>query len=346
MVIAAGVLLMTIASSASGPQVPHLLSETGLYVAGDLEVSSTASGGPAIDPRNRPYSPQYPLWTDGAQKTRWVYLPEGATIDVRNVDAWDFPAGTRFWKEFAFGGRKVETRMLWKAGEGASDWVFAVYVWNDAQTDAVLGPEDGVPHAVEVAPGKRHSIPAVADCRACHDGTRTEILGFTALQLSTDRDPHVPHGEPLTEEMVTLKTLVAEKALRPLRAELVTSPPRIAAEHPATRTVLGYLSANCGHCHNAQSSVANGALRLLQPSSGASMSDAAVATALQRQTSWQIPGNAEGGTVLVRPGAPELSALLHRMRSRRPSSQMPPLGSVVQDREAVELVEKWIEALP
>lgn len=336
-VIAAVVLLMTIVSSASGPRVPHLLSETGLY----------QKGGPTIDPRNRPYSPQYPLWTDGAQKRRWVSLPEGSTIDVSNVDAWTFPAGTRFWKEFAFGGRKVETRMLWKSGEGPSGWVFATYVWNDAQTEAVLAPEDGVPNIVEVAPGKRHSIPGVTDCRACHDGTRTEVLGFTALQLSTDRDPYVPHAEPSAEGMVTLKTLVDNRALSPARPDLVANPPRIPAENPTTRTVLGYLSANCGHCHNADSSVANGGLRLRQLSgTSAPLSDAAVAGALRRPTAWQIPGAGEGGTVVVRPGAPEQSALLHRMRSRRPSSQMPPLGSVVPDREAVELVSTWIEALP
>ncbi|HEY5551293.1 MAG TPA: hypothetical protein VIK52_05365, partial [Opitutaceae bacterium] len=45
------------------------------------------------------------------------------------------------------------------------------------------------------------------------------------------------------------------------------------------------------------------------------------------------------------PGAPDLSALLVRMRSRRPSSQMPPLGTVLPDREAIELVSGWVEEL-
>ena len=33
------------------------------------------------------------------------------------------------------------------------------------------------------------------------------------------------------------------------------------------------------------------------------------------------------------------------MSSRRPSSQMPPLGTVVRDEEAVALVRKWILGL-
>src|SRR5262245_5644757 len=66
---------------------PLKLSETGLY---------DSSG--AIDPRNAPFVPQYPLWSDGAEKSRWIQLPEGARIDVSDVDAWRFPTGTKFWK--------------------------------------------------------------------------------------------------------------------------------------------------------------------------------------------------------------------------------------------------------
>ena len=154
-----GVAVLAAAVSASHiPSAPpRLLSETGLYAG---------RGTHAIDPRNRPFSPQYPLWSDGAEKSRWVRLPEGATIDVRNIDRWDFPAGTRFWKEFRFGGRKVETRFLRKNGDGS--WTFASYAWNEAQTDAILAPADGLPNVAEIAPGKFHSIPAVTDCRACH----------------------------------------------------------------------------------------------------------------------------------------------------------------------------------
>ena len=70
---------------------------------------------------------------------------------------------------FTFNGRKVETRFLWKAS--ADRWVFASYVWNEEQTDAVLAPADGVPGAAEIGSGRRHDIPAETECRACH-GTR------------------------------------------------------------------------------------------------------------------------------------------------------------------------------
>ena len=40
-----------------------------------------------------------------------------------------------------------------------------------------------------------------------------------------------------------------------------------------------------------------------------------------------------------------MSAILVRMKSRRPSTQMPPLGTVLHDREAIALVTEWIESL-
>jgi hypothetical protein len=314
------------------PEPPPRLSETGLYVNGTLR----------IDPRNRAYSPQYPLWSDGAGKSRWVYLPAESVIDVSNVDAWTFPVGTKFWKEFEFDGRKVETRFLWKAT--AEAWVFATYAWNVEQTDAVFAP-NGVRHAAPIAPEATHTIPSVEDCRACHDSARTEILGFNALQLSTDRDPNAPHAETLAPGMVTLQTLVDEELIHPLRSDLVANPPRIRTDDPAARAAVGYLSANCGHCHNRESLLVPLGL-FLKHSTGAAGDETAMMSSVGRATLWQIPDAPDESTRAIEPGVPELSAVWHRMRSRRPSSQMPPLGTALVDDEAVSLIEAWIRAMP
>jgi hypothetical protein len=316
---------------------PARLSETGLYAD-----AATLS----VDPANRLYSPQYPLWTDGASKRRWVHLPAGATIDASETDAWVFPVGTRFWKEFSFGGRKVETRLIWKAGP--DDWVFATYLWNESQTDADLAPERGARNYADIGGGRRHTVPGVLDCRACHVGRRTEILGFTALQLSTDRDPGAPHAEPLAPDMLTLKTLVEERRLTAAREDLVRNPPRIAADSPRTRSVLGYLSANCGACHNPETSLASLGLLLKQPAAPAAGAPApALATTIGQEGRFEIPGSDPVERRRIVPGAPETSTLLYRMRSRRPSTQMPPLGTVVADEEAIDLVTRWIaEDLP
>jgi len=325
-------------SQAQAPVAPQLLSQTGLY-AGE--------GTRVVDHRNRPFAPQYPLWSDGAGKRRWVQLPQGATIDVTNADRWDFPVGTRFWKEFDFDGRKVETRFLWKVSE--TGWVFASYAWNDAQTDATLVPESGLSNVAAIGPGKQHSIPSVMECRACHDSARTEILGFSALQLSDDRDPNALHADTLSPDMVTLGRLIDERRLMPDRPEWKTTPPRIAASTPEARAALGYLSTNCGSCHNRESSLASlGLLLKHEVRRGGTLvppapdCTPALATTVGRKGHWVVPANPEESR-LIHPGRPELSALVHRMRSRRPTSQMPPIGTVVQDRAAVDLLTAWVK---
>jgi len=330
---AACVLVVLAGARAAGTPAPATdapgrLSETGLYAAGTF----------TIDSRNRSFSPQYPLWSDGAQKQRWIFVPPGAQIDATDVDAWVFPVGTKFWKEFRFNGRRVETRFLWRASERR--WVFASYRWNDEQTDATLASADGEPAVAEIAPGKRHNIPSVEDCHACHDSASAEVLGFNALQLSTDRDPNAIHGEPLAPGMATLETLLDEGVLKASRTDLLTNPPRIDAATPRTRTVLGYLSTNCGVCHNGKTTLAELGMFLKQPSHPKTPNKA-LETTIGQPGTWKIAGK-EATSFRLAPGSPDLSALLYRMKSRRPSSQMPPLGTVVADQEAIEMVTKWI----
>jgi hypothetical protein len=321
---------LLLSAATAEERAPQRLSETGLYVAGRHG---------EIDPRNRPFSPQYPLWSDGAMKSRWVYLPPGASIDATNVDEWNFPVGTRFWKEFVFNKRKVETRMSWKVSP--ERWVFATYKWNDEQTDALLVPENGDPDVVEVAPGKRHSLPSVNDCTACHGTKRQTPLGFNALQLSPDRDPNAIHREPLQPDMLTLKTLLEERMLANAGADITRTAPRIATADPQTRAVLGYLLGNCAACHNGRGEI--GPLApVIKVSDLIANGDAVARGLVGAKTKWQVPGVPEDESVVIDPSSADRSALLVRMKSRRPSSQMPPLGTVVRDQAAVDAVTAWI----
>ena len=336
---AAAILLVTAVVVASGdapvsstleqPRAPERLSETGLYVSDQVGT---------VAPENRPFSPQYPLWTDGAKKTRWVYLPDGARIDASDQYAWEVPVGTKFWKEFQFSGRKVETRMIWRAS--VRDWVFATYVWNEEGTDAVLAPTAGLRGVAQLAPGKRHDIPSATDCTACHGTTRPGPLGFNALQLSPDRDPNAIHAEPLEAGMVTLETLLVEQRVSHAPPDWATHAPRVETSNPRTRSVLGYLVANCGGCHNGRGEIA--ALGpVLRYEDLLRDADRVAASFVDQPTKWQLPGRIEG-SVLVTTDSPDQSALLARLRSRSPSSQMPPLGTVLRDTEAVQAVTDWI----
>jgi hypothetical protein len=214
-ILAALALVAALPGTAATPPLPATLRDTGFDHIGKI-----------------PFEPQYPLWTDGATKRRWIHLPRGTAIDASQPDAFAFPPGTRIWKEFGY-ERPVETRFIERLPDGS--WRFAAYAWNAEGTEATLAPEHGqwvIPATAGIQ--FRYAIPSRADCLACHEGPAVPVIGFSALQLSAG-----------------LRDLVERGLVRNLPKRLLESPPQIAAPSAVTRAGLGYLHGNCGHCHNA-----------------------------------------------------------------------------------------------
>jgi hypothetical protein len=316
--------------SGAGTELPQRLSDTGLYVAGSTTTVRT---------ENLAFSPQYPLWSDGAVKRRWLYLPPGTAIDASHPEAWEFPPGTRLWKEFGY-SRPVETRFIERLGDGS--WRFSAYFWNADGSDAVLAPPEGIArHPVSEVPGGIYSIPARSDCRACHDGAAVPVLGVSALQLSPDRDPLAPHAERISSDHIDLRGLAARGLLRNFPPAQLDRPPRIAARTPASRAALGYMHGNCGHCHNDVGPLASLELSLAQ-GLGAAANVATSLNSLIHQSSRYRPRAVPSASQRVVPGRPDLSVLALRMHSRNPLMQMPPVGTQLADAEGLALVERWI----
>ena len=313
--------------------LPQHLGETGLYADRTLTT-------PARDVLA--YTPQYPLWSDEATKSRWIRLPRGTFIDARDADAWVFPLGTRVWKEFSR-GRKRETRLIVRTRSG---WVYGTYRWTDDGTDALLVPAAGAVDPDPGWPGGPYVLPSEQDCRTCHEGRPTPILGFSALQLSSDRDPEAVHGEQPGPGTVDLGVLVARHLIRGLPASWRTRPPRVDASTEEERAALGYLHGNCGQCHNARGPLASLGLALWIDPARPGNDIRRVVASLLAGSHFHIPGETDPQSRRLTPGAPERSAILVRMRTREPAEQMPPLATRVVDAEAARRIEQWIEELP
>lgn len=319
------------ASPPDPPPLPELLSGTGLFVPGSVE---------RVQADVIEFSPQYPLWSDATEKRRWLRLPPGAFVDASDPDAWVFPPGTRLWKQFALGGRRLETRLIERLADGS--WRYATYVWDADGRDARLAPATGAAALTVAGRDAPYPIPSETDCRACHEGAPVPVLGFSALQLSPDRDPLAPHAGPAVPE-ADLRALVARGVVRNLPPSLLESPPRIAARSPVERAALGYLHGNCGQYHSRPDAAGAGVpvdVRLAQsvvdPASARQVLDSLV-----RAPSRFRPHGTDAARV-VQPGHPDASVLALRMRSRDPRTQMPPLGSTLTDAEGLALIERWI----
>jgi hypothetical protein len=330
LVLAFGVLtsVSAIPQPAAGDPPPRL-QDTGLYA--DFDTLQ-------VKPEHLAFAPQYPLWSDGATKRRWISLPPGAAIDGSDPDAWVFPVGTRFWKEFSFNGQKVETRYLERKADG--QWLYAAYAWSPDGREAQLVPAKGKRGAYPLAGGRSHTIPGVTDCKACHQGGPSEILGFSTLQLSPERDPRAVHAELRPEPGIDLRALVDRGLLVGLPQKLLDDPPRIMAATATERATLGYMHGNCGHCHNDRGSLQNIGLVLRQ---GVGRADQpAVASTVGQPVKKPAPGQTPDAVLRVEPGHADRSGLTQRVSSRYPALQMPPLGTELVDDEAVALLHSWI----
>ena len=169
----------------TSPPLPQHLRDTGLFASG----ASTE-----IAPGRVAFSPQYPLWSDGATKRRWIALPPGTSIDAR--EARRMGVSARHAAVEGVLGRHAASRRASSNALQDGSWRYATYVWNEGGTDAVLAPADGIAAVHASRRDARYTIPSESDCRACHEGAPVPVLGFSALQLSSDRDPLAPHAEP------------------------------------------------------------------------------------------------------------------------------------------------------
>jgi hypothetical protein len=163
------------------------------------------------------------------------------------------------------------------------------------------------------------------------------VLGFSAVQLATARDPGALHAEP-SAPGADLKSLIARGWLTGLPAWALE--PAWPAASPVERTALGYLHGNCGHCHNPQGPLRNVGLYLRQ--GAGEQHQPAVASTFGQRVKQPAPGQSADAALRIEPHHPERSALLQRMSSRYGALQMPPLGTALVDDAAVDLIRRWI----
>jgi len=291
------------------------LSMTGLYQ--DIKKGILAKGVV-------PFTPQFVLWTDGAKKKRWIYLPPGAKIDSSNMDVWKFPVGTKLWKEFARDGKRVETRLLHKVkdGVGMQGWIMVAYIWNAQLTDATISKPGGQNQG-----GTPHDVPSAADCTLCHGGRESVSLGFSAIQLS-----HNGKG-------MQIPTMIKEGRF--------THPPKGIFKIPGNaveREALGYLHANCSHCHNRENkNPHSNPLDEIQMYLHLNVGDLAKVQDTETYKSAVRPNATNLGPAV--PGSPERSRIIRFMEANGngDNTRMPPLGTELLDQKAITLIKSWIE---
>jgi uncharacterized repeat protein (TIGR03806 family) len=290
---------------------PALLSETGCFEPADPTVPVAGL---------IPYDINHGFWSDGADKRRWMAVPDGAVVTEGDGGDLDFPVGSVLVKEFTLLGTRVETRLLMRHADGT--WGGYAYQWREdgSEADLLAASQD-----VDVD-GVEWTIPSRAECSLCHTAAAGNTLGLTTGQL----DRVVDYAGVAAPQLATLEHIGLFAA--PL-APADTMPAAFGPE-PLDERARAWLDVNCAQCHRPDTWV-RVALDLRRDTDLASSGMCAV----PEVGTLGIPG-----ALVVTPGSPEASVLSSRIH-RRDAWGMPPIASNLIDVAGAGLVDDWITSL-
>lgn len=197
-----------------------------------------------------------PLFTDYAEKQRWVKLPAGTTLTPTGDGLPVFPDGSILVKTFFYwrdkrdttkGRQLIETRILQNT---SGSWQAGTYIWNKEQTEAFLtttGQKIDLTWIDETGTEKniRYQVPTASQCGTCHQSNNAITpIGFKIRNLNFP----LRKDNPQTNQL----TYLAGKGILP--AINPSAYAALPAWNDSTRSTeqraRAYLDVNCAHCHN------------------------------------------------------------------------------------------------
>lgn len=324
------------------PDPPAKLSELGAFV--DLATLTPVTG-------IIPYRTNAPLWSDRAEKQRWIALPSDGDYDsaneqiqFRGKQTWSFPAGTVFIKHFelpmttAPGGptRRLETRFFVQ-GEGRRAYGLT-YKWNEEGTEAFLqGGGSSIAFDIEDEAGnflfsQTWDIPGREQCMTCHTAAADFVLGVNTHQLNGDYT--YPHDGRTRNQLDYFNELGLFQ--RDIGAANQYKKAFAIDDESADLElrIRSYFDSNCASCHRL------GGLPTVSM-------DMRFNTPLALTNLIRYPTNSNASDpnlLIIEPGSHARSELWIRDASEG-EERMPPLSHNVIDEVYIEKLAEWIDGL-
>ena len=310
--------------------LPPLLSATGIF-----STTSTLTAKPGVVP----FTVNSPLWSDNAEKNRWVVLPGPGKIGFNSTGEFTWPGGTVLVKHFEIakiggGTRRLETRLLVLNASGGNGYG-VTYKWRADNTDAELMAASGQDEVLsDVAGGQTWHYPSRDQCLQCHTSNAGFVLGPKTRHLNGNYQ--YPTGRTDNQlrtwnYLQMFSTRINEATIPNLsKTVLITD-----TTAPLSTRVRSYLDANCASCHRPGSAIETWDARFDThiDSQGIINKDLAVSLGIT-------------GEKVVVPKDIAKSILHARMLSTDPTRRMPQLGVNVVHTEAVNIIAQWINSLP
>jgi uncharacterized repeat protein (TIGR03806 family) len=311
----------------SGPLPYDTLSAYGFFTGLLVELNPAAGV--------LPYEVAAPLWSDGTDKRRFLYLPPGRRATRDAEGALDFPVGTVAIKHFALAGRAIETRLLIRTPE---KWTGHTYVWNDEQTEAerkIAGQRRVLVNAA--GEDQPYLVPNTNQCGNCHEQDDVlGLLGVSEAQLDRLVTPPEAGVEVNQRHWLAQQGVLPDPGATPPAGRALVDP---YGDAPLDDRARSWLHANCAHCHRAGGNGGPSGLEL--------GIDEDNPTHFGVCKGPVAAGTGSGDLVVdVDPGHPERSIMVLRLKSSDPEVKMPEIPNLLPDPRGVALIEAWIAAMP
>jgi len=288
-----------------------------------------------------PYKPINKLFSDYALKKRFIWMPMGVTSTyTEDFEVISSPNSTVLVKTFYYDNVQpgnntqiIETRLMIKK-DGV--WIFANYLWNEDQTEAVLDASGngGFVEVEWIQDGEtknvNYRIPAQSECYTCHKNSAENIpLGLKPQNLNSDYA--YPEGT-----MNQLQKFREMGYLNSVPGSIVTVPDWTDTSLSLRERVRGYVDINCSGCH---SEGGHCDYRFLRFSYFESDNNRNIGICETPDT--PVPGFDK----IIDRGNLDNSVLHFRLATTEEQYRMPLLGRRLVHEEGLDLIEEWINSM-
>lgn len=293
-----------------------------------------------------PYKPNSELFSDYALKNRFVWMPKGVKATFNgDGNVLELPVGSALIKNFYYKNvqpnnttKIIETRIMIRKSTG---WIFANYIWNDQQTDALLTTQSTArdlswKDANNVVHTLNYRTPEVDfECLRCHSTFNNQIINPLGIKPQ-NINYNFNYAEGSKNQ---LNKLIEFGYLENNLPDQINSTVDFNdTSKSLDLRVRSYFDANCAHCHvnGGEASMHNLRFAFNETINPVKMGVTAHAA-------HYLEGY---NNVTVTPGNVNLSILHYRINTENDLLYiMPPLTRTKRHTEAVQLIETWINSL-
>lgn len=307
-----------------------------------------------------PYQPASALFSDYAEKKRFVWMPVGMKASYNSdTTVLELPVGAALIKTFYYDNvqnvspagatRLIETRVMIRKSGG---WIFADYVWNDEQTEATYDVAGSFTPVTwidgnNVTKSADYRIPSEEQCIVCHKKQLTVNSQLVTTYIPIGIKPqnlnfNYNYG---TTSKNQLEKWVEQGYLEPgftLPSESNTTVDYHDTSKSVEYRARSYVDANCSHCHQNDRHCDYRPMRFAFTETGNTNGEANMGVCVNTE---DMQGFSADLSKIVTPGDITKSMMYYRLNTTNETYRMPLHGRTLIHTEGLALIKDWINNL-